>query len=74
MTSLVSFLKVNALNESTDSFSHVLPNDLIKSRPFEFPQLITLHTQRLQEFFREEKIISINDEFKKIKDSFRIEE
>ena len=61
-------------NEPTDSLPPVLPQQLVKLRPFEFSQVVALHNRRLKESFTEDQIICINDEFKSLRDAYRRED
>jgi hypothetical protein len=64
----------NEVNEPTDFLPPVLPQDLVRLRPFHFSQLVELQSNRLKVSFTEDQIICINEEFKALRDAYREED
>ena len=64
----------NVANEATDCLPPVLPQDLVRIRPYEFSQIVEMQNDRLMVSFTEEQIMCINNEFKLLKAAYRREE
>jgi len=60
-------------NGRTDFLPPVLPNELVKMRPFDFAQIVRLHKSRLKDLFLEDMTTKINLQFKSMKDAYRTE-
>ena len=64
----------NEAYQPTDSLPPAFPQHLVKLRPYEFSQIVEMQDTRLKEFFTEDQIICINDEFKSLRDAYRRED
>lgn len=63
----------NEANGPCDELPPVLPQSLMKLRPYDFMQLTIKQKSRLEVTINEEEQVRLNDEFKSLKDAYRDE-